>query len=71
MSRRARRPAFHARRQEKLLHALNDARYRAIMCGAAAGYGSPRYLKTHAVTQAIDALAEELTGYRNLFHDLG
>jgi hypothetical protein len=41
---------------------MRTARYDAIMCGAAAGYGSEGYRKSEALQKAIDALAEELTG---------
>ena len=57
--------------QDALLAALDEARRRKIMCGAAAGYGSPRWVKCDLITAAIDGLAEDLTGHRNLFHDQG
>jgi hypothetical protein len=40
----------------------STVRHDALICGAAAGYGSPRHRKVEVLTQAIDALAEELTG---------
>jgi hypothetical protein len=41
---------------------MRTARYDALICGAAAGYGSDRHKKCEALQKAIDALAEELTG---------
>jgi hypothetical protein len=41
---------------------MRMARHDAIICGAAAGFGSERYKKCDTLQEAIDALAEELTG---------
>lgn len=71
MTRRARRPHFGPGDRDDLLAALHSARSKSITCGAAAGYGTPRWLKCDALLKAIDEMAEELTGHRNWFHDQG
>ena len=68
---RGRRPHFGPSDQDALLEAMGDARHRANLCAAASGFGSPRWNICHEMTGAIDALAEELTGNRELFHDRG
>jgi hypothetical protein len=40
---------------------MRNVRHYAILCGAAAGFGSPRHQKVQALRAAIDALAEDLT----------
>jgi hypothetical protein len=62
MVRRGRRPSFGPTEIARLLGAMRTARYDALLCGAAAGYGSERHKKCEALTKAIDALAEELIG---------
>jgi hypothetical protein len=41
---------------------MRTVRHDALICDAAAGYRSERHKKCEALQQAIDALAEELTG---------
>lgn len=67
MTRKARRPSFGPSEKTALLDALASARHRTIMCGAASGFGTRRYYRCHALAQAIDDLAEELTGHREYF----
>jgi hypothetical protein len=67
MTRRARRPSFSPSDQRALFRALADARNWAVRCGSAERHGSPRYAACTAVTDAIDALAEEMTGHREYF----
>jgi hypothetical protein len=62
MTRRGRLPHFSPTDEEGLLRALGDARRKAILYGEAAGYNSSRYRKTDAFRNALDSLAEELTG---------
>jgi hypothetical protein len=69
MVRRGRRPSFGPSETARLLGAMRTARYDALLCGAAAGYGSARHRKCEALQQAIDALAEELTGDPEFFWD--
>jgi hypothetical protein len=53
----------------RLLGGMRSVRYYAILCGAAAGYNSPRYGKTDALRKAIDTLAEDLTGDGQFYWD--
>jgi hypothetical protein len=48
---------------------MRTVRHDALICGAAAGYGSPRHRNCEALAGAIDALAEELTGDPEFFWD--
>jgi hypothetical protein len=69
MVRRGRRPSFGPDATARLLGAMRTARYDALICGAAGGYGSDRYRKREALQKAIDALAEELTGDPEFYWD--
>ena len=62
MVRRGRRPSFGPDEIARLLGAMRTARHDALICGAAAGYGSERHKKCDDLKKAIDALAEGLTG---------
>jgi hypothetical protein len=68
MVRRPLRPRFSGEDQKRLIEALGNARDMAIKCSSAQPYGSARHQRCHAVTNSIDALAEDLTGDRTLFH---
>jgi hypothetical protein len=52
----------------KLLDVITVARNLAIKMGSASGYGTERYQKGHALTVAIDVLAEEFTSDPTHFH---
>jgi len=69
MARRGRRPSFGPTETARLLGAMRTARHDAILCGAAAGYGSERHRKCEALRLAIDALAEDLTGDPEFYWD--
>ena len=45
-----------------------NARHLALLCASAARQDAVRYQKCHALTETIDALAENLTGDRTYFH---
>jgi len=62
MTRRGRRPSFGPEQTARLLTVMRTVRHDALICDAAAGYRSERHKKCEALQQAIDALAEELTG---------
>jgi hypothetical protein len=68
---RARRPSFSPSDQEALLKVLGEVRHRALLCGSAAGYGSPRHELTARLSDAIDDVAADLTGDREHFWDKG
>jgi hypothetical protein len=71
MPRRARRPHFGSDDVKRLLVELHRARSDAIMCGAAAGFGSPRHMLVETLQKAIDALGQELTGDPRFFSAAG
>lgn len=64
MTRRARRPSFD---RIRLFGALAVARHQSILAGAAHGYGSPEHVLAHKIADAIDELAERLTGNKEYF----
>ena len=68
MSRRPRRPSFSVQDRDQLIEAMREARGSAIKCSAAEPFGSPRYVRCHAVMTSIDDLAADFTGDRTLFH---
>jgi hypothetical protein len=53
--------------KQDLIEALARARSLIIRCSSGEPVGSERYQRCHAVTTAIDRLAESLTGDRELF----
>jgi hypothetical protein len=55
-------PLVRAEEITRLLGAMRTVPHDALICGAAAGYGSDRHRKCDDLKKAIDALAEELTG---------
>ena len=63
MTRRARRPSFD---RNHLFGALAVARHQSILAGAHE-YGSLEHVLAHKIADAIDALAERLTGNKEYF----
>ena len=68
MIRRPLSPNFDPNEQKRLLEAMGNARHLALLCASAARQDAVRYQKCHALTETIDALAENLTGDRIYFH---
>jgi hypothetical protein len=50
------------------LAALERARQFTVEFGSAHKFGCEAYKKSHALTEAIDGMAEQLTGDRKHFH---
>ena len=69
MPRRGRHPSFGPDQVAYLLGDMRSVRHQAILCGAATGFGSARHQKVEALTKAIDALAEDLTGDPKFYWD--
>ena len=68
MIRRPRRPTFPHFLHEPFLTALERARDFAIQFRSAQSFGSDAMAKADALTEAVDGMAEELTGDRKYFH---
>ena len=68
MIRRPLRPHFSSADEAFLLDALRIARENTIKCGGAEMFGFDRYERCRRVTEAIDALAGDLTGDPTRFH---
>lgn len=65
MSSRRRVPSYGA--QERALEACQSCRAACVAVLTEAPIGSPPYIAAQAVVEAIDGLAEALTGDRRLF----
>jgi hypothetical protein len=59
--------SFTPNDRDALLRAMREARELAIKCGGAESDRSPLHRKCEAISAAIDALAEELTGDGRFF----
>ncbi len=68
MIRRPRRPTFPQSLESDFLTALERARDLTIRFKSAQEFGSDAYSKGDALTEAIDGMAELLTGERTHFH---
>jgi hypothetical protein len=68
MIRRPRRPTFPHALEADFLVALERTRDLAISFRSAQKFGSDAMSKSDALTQAIDGMAEQLTGDRTHFH---
>jgi len=68
VTRRPHRPTFPHSLLEPYLSALERTRELTIQFGSAQKFGSEAYRKSHALKEAIDGMAEELTGNRAHFH---
>jgi hypothetical protein len=66
--RRPRRPTFPHSLEADYLAALERMRQFTVEFGSAHKFGSEAYKKSHALTEAIDSMAEQLTGDRAQFH---
>jgi hypothetical protein len=68
MTHRPRRPTFPHHLEVDFLTALERTRHFAVDFGSAHQFSSEQYKKCHALTEAIDGMAEQLTGDRTHFH---
>jgi hypothetical protein len=68
MIRRPFRPSFPYALHQTYLEALSRARHFTIQFGCAQRFGSDARKKSDVLQQAIDDMAEELTGDRQHFH---
>jgi hypothetical protein len=68
MIRRPLRPTFPYDLREPFLSALERARDLAIQFRSAQKFGSDAMARADALTEAVDGMAEELTGDRTHFH---
>lgn len=65
------KPSFSKDDEERLLAYLQVARHLSINYGAAYGYHSPQYDLHTSLNEAIDKLAEQMTGDPKFFWQLG
>jgi hypothetical protein len=68
MIRRPRRPTFPHALEVDYLAALERTRQFTVEFGSAHKFGSEAYKKSNALSEAIDNMAEELTGDKSHFH---
>jgi hypothetical protein len=68
MIRRPRRPTFPHHLEADFLVALERTRHFAVDFGSAHRFSAEQYKKSPALTEAIDGMAEDLTGDRSHFH---
>jgi hypothetical protein len=68
MIRRPRRPTFPHALEADYLAALERARHFTVRFGSAQRFGSDARTKCEALSDAIDGMAEVLTGDRTHFH---
>jgi hypothetical protein len=62
-----RRPSFSKDDEERLLAYMQVTRHLSINYGAAYGYHSPQYALHTSLNDAIDKLAEQITGEPKFF----
>jgi hypothetical protein len=71
MIQRRTRPSFSKEDEERLLAYMQVTRHLSINYAAAYGYHSPQYALQTSLNDAIDKLAEQITGDPKFFWQMG